>query len=54
MRMPGMRQPNQMPIGETQGKKKDILLRLIKLVMKHYKFSLMTVAVCIIITAFTY
>ncbi len=53
MRMPGMRQHNQMPIGETQGKKKDILLRLIKLVMKHYKFSLLTVAVCIIITAVT-
>ena len=53
MRMPGMRQHNQMPIGETQGKKRDILLRLIKLVLKHYKFSLLTVAVCIIITAVT-
>lgn len=52
MRMPGMRQ-NQMPLGETQGKKKDILLRLIRLVMSHYKFSLLTVAVCIVITAVT-
>lgn len=52
MRMPGMRQ-NQMPIGEPQGKKRDILMRLVRLVMRHYKFSLLTVAVCIIITAVT-
>ena len=52
MRMPGMRH-NQMPIGEPQGKKRDILMRLVRLVMRHYKFSLLTVAVCIIITAVT-
>ena len=52
MRMPGMRQ-NQMPIGEPQGKKRDILMRLVRLVMRHYKFSLLTVALCIIITAVT-
>ncbi len=52
MRMPGMRH-NQMPIGEPQGKKRDILMRLVRLVMRHYKFSLLTVAVCIIITAMT-
>ena len=52
MRMPGMRQ-NQMPIGEPQGKKRDILMRLVRLVMRQYKFSLLTVAVCIIITAVT-
>lgn len=52
MRMPGMRQI-QMPIGEPQGKKRDILMRLVRLVMRHYKFSLLTVAVCIIITAVT-
>lgn len=52
MRMPGMRQ-NQMLIGEPQGKKRDILMRLVRLVMRHYKFSLLTVAVCIIITAVT-
>ena len=52
MRMPGMRH-NQMPIGEPQGKKRDILMRLVRLVMRHYKFSLLTVALCIIITAVT-
>ncbi len=52
MRMPGMRQ-NQMPIGEPQSKKRDILMRLVRLVMRHYKFSLLTVALCIIITAVT-
>ncbi len=52
MRMPGMRQ-QQMPLGETQGKKRDILMRLVRLVMRHYKFSLLTVAVCIIVTAVT-
>ena len=52
MRMPGMRQ-QQMPVGETQGKKRDILMRLVRLVMRHYKFSLLTVALCIIVTAVT-
>ena len=52
MRMPGMRQ-QQIPLGETQGKKRDILMRLVRLVMRHYKFSLLTVAVCIIVTAVT-
>ena len=52
MRMPGMR-TNSVPVGEPQGRKKDILLRLLKLVMRHYRFSLLTVAVCIVITAVT-
>ena len=58
-----MRQPNFNPngqiggrhqyVGEPQGKRRDVLLRLLRLVMKNYKFSLLTVAVCIVVTAVT-
>lgn len=57
-----MRQPNFNPngphgrnmyVGEPTGKRKDILLRLLRIVMKHYKFSFVAVGICIVITAFT-
>ncbi len=58
-----MRQPNFNPNGQTggrnqyagepQGKRRDVLLRLTRMVMRDYKFSLLTVAVCIVITAVT-
>ena len=54
MRMPGMNRNQNAYIGvETKGKRKDILLRLTRFVLKNYKFSFVTVAVCIVITAFT-
>lgn len=38
---------------ELSASRKDTLLRLLRYVMKNYKFSLLTVAVCIIITSLT-
>lgn len=38
---------------ELTASKKDTLLRLLRYVMQNYKFSLLTVAVCIIITSIT-
>ena len=52
MRMPGMRN-NQLPVGEPEGSKKVILGRLLGMVFKEYKFSLLTVAACIVISAVT-
>ncbi|MBO4870899.1 MAG: ABC transporter ATP-binding protein [Muribaculaceae bacterium] len=57
-----MRQPNFNPngqhgrnvyVGEPTGNRRDVLMRLMRLVMKHYKFSFIVVAICIIVTAFT-
>ena len=57
-----MRQPNFNPnrqhgrnvyVGEATGNRRDVLMRLMRLVMKHYKFSFIVVAICIIVTAFT-
>lgn len=59
-----MRQPNFNPnrpmdgsrnqyAGEPTGKRRDVLLRLMRMVMKEYKFSFVVVAVCIVITALT-
>ncbi|MBO7609198.1 MAG: ABC transporter ATP-binding protein [Muribaculaceae bacterium] len=57
-----MRQPNFNPngphnrnmyVGEPSGKRKDVLLRLMRMVLKDYKFSFCAVALCIVITAFT-
>ena len=57
-----MRQPNFTPggpggrntyAGEPTGSRRDILIRLMRIVMRNYKFSLLVVAVCIVITAAT-
>lgn len=47
------RNHNSAPAGEPQGNRKDIMLRLTRFVLRNYKFSLATVAVCIIISAVT-
>ena len=52
MRMPGMNR-NQVILEQPKGKRKDILMRLFRMVLHDYKFSFVTVALCIIITAVT-
>ena len=39
--------------GEPTGNRRDILLRLMRIVMKNYKFSFLVVALCIVITSVT-
>ena len=56
MRMPQMGPGggrNNISVGELTGNRKDILLRLTKYVLKSYRFSFVTVAVCIIISSVT-
>ena len=54
MRMPGGPGNNRHVVVDTTGvNKRSTLWRLFKIVMKHYKFSFLAVAVCIVVTACT-
>ena len=53
MRMPGAPNNRHTIVDTTGVDKRGALWRLFKIVMKHYKFSFLAVAVCIVVTACT-